>query len=152
MEMRTKALFVGEKVGDTSLFPGESGPQASFKLPNSSIVVNLSFSQWNATFDYDQRDAVAVDIPVTISITDFITGQDPELQAAVEYKAPKMKTIKLNRNQKLSWLGRYDYSPDKVLKIFRQGERLKMEITEWVFSDLHPVSIDEMKTDISDLG
>lgn len=53
MEMRTKALFVGEKVGDTSLFPGESGPQASFKLPNSSIVVNLSFSQWNATFDYD---------------------------------------------------------------------------------------------------
>ncbi|NQY34484.1 MAG: hypothetical protein HRT37_05875 [Alteromonadaceae bacterium] len=62
-----------------------------------------------------------------------------------------MKTIKLNRNQKLSWLGRYDYSPDKVLKIFRQGERLKMEITEWVFSDLHPVSIDEMKTDISGL-
>jgi len=151
LEMRTKAIFIGEKVGDTSSFPGESGPQASFKLPNSSIVANLSFSEWNATFDYDQRDAIGLDIPVVTSFTDFITGQDPVLQAALDYQAPKMKTIKLNQAQQDKWLGRYDYSPDKALKIFKQGEQLKMEITEWVFSDLYPIGNEEMLTDISGL-
>jgi hypothetical protein len=149
MEMRTKAIFIGEKVGDSSSFPGESGPQASFKLPNSSIVANLSFSEWNATFDYDQRDAVGLDIPVTLGFTDFITGQDPLLAAALEYKTPAMKVIKLNRNQQLNWLGRYDYSPDKAMKIFKQADQLKMEITEWVFTELYPISNTEMLTDIS---
>jgi hypothetical protein len=149
MEVRTKAIFIGEKVGDSSSFPGESGPQASFKLPNSSIVANLSFSEWNATFDYDQRDAVGLDIPVTTSFTDFITGQDPLLAAALTYKTPEMKVIKLNRNQQFNWIGRYDYSPDKALTIFKQGAQLKMEITEWVFTDLYPISDTEMLTDIN---
>jgi hypothetical protein len=151
MEMRTKAIFMGEKVGDSSSFPGESGPQASFKLPNSSIVANLSFSEWNATFDYDQRDAVGLDIPVTMSFTDFITGQDPVLQAALEYQAPKMDTITLNDTQRNRWLGRYDFSADKALKIFEQAGQLKMEITEWVLSDLYPISANEMLTDVSGL-
>lgn len=152
MEMRTKAIFIGEKVGDSSSFPGESGPQASFRLPNSSIVVNLSFSEWNATFDYDQRDAVGLDIPVTVGFNDFITGQDPILSAALEYKAPEIKVVKLNRNQQHNWVGRYDYSPDKALKIFKRGGHLKMEITEWVFSDLYPTSDNEMLTDINGLS
>ncbi len=151
LEMRTKAIFIGEKVGDTSSFPGESGPQASFKLPNSSIVANLSFSEWNATFDYDQRDAIGLDIPVDTSFTDFITGKDPVLQAALDYQVPEISTIKLNRTQQYKWLGRYDYSPDKALKIFKQDKQLKMEITEWVFSDLYPISHNEMLTDISGL-
>jgi hypothetical protein len=120
MEMRTKALFIGEKVGDTTSFPGESGPQASFRLPNSSIVVNLSFSEWNATFEYDQRNAVAVDIPVAFTITDFISGQDQVLKAALEYKVTPIETINLTTNQLNSWLGRYDYSQDKALKIYQQ--------------------------------
>jgi hypothetical protein len=149
MEMKTKAIFIGEKVGDSSSFPGESGPQAGFKLPNSSIVVNLSFSEWNATFDYDQRDAVGLDIPVTISFNDFTNGLDPILSAALKYKSPEMKTIKLNRNQQHNWVGRYDFSPDKALKIFKRGKQLQMEITEWVFTDLYPISTTEMLTDIS---
>ncbi|MBL4773431.1 MAG: hypothetical protein JKX98_07470, partial [Alcanivoracaceae bacterium] len=152
MEMRTKAIFIGEKVGDTSSFTGESGSQASFKLPHSSIVANLSFSEWNSTFDYDQRDAVGLDMPIAMSFTDFITGQDPVLQAALDYQMPEMKTIKLNRAQEYKWLGRYDYSPDKVLKIFKQGKQLKMEITEWVFSDLYPIGDGEMLTDIRGLS
>jgi len=151
LEMRTKAIFVGEKVGDTSTFPGESGPQASFKLPNSSIVANLSFSEWNATFDYDQRDAIGLDVPVVTSFKDFITGQDPVLQAALDYKVSEVKMAKLSREEQYKWLGRYDYSHDKALKIFKQAEQLKMEITEWVVSDIYPISNDEMLTDINGL-
>lgn len=151
MEIKTKALFVGEKVGDTSTFPGESGPQASFQLPNSQIVVNLSFSEWNATFDYDERDAIGLDIPVYISIEDFISGRDPVLQAALDYEAAKISTANLDQSQRSDWVGRYDFSADKALRIVEQKGKLKMEITELVFSDLYPISDNEMLTDISGL-
>jgi len=149
MEAKTKALFVGEKVGDSSTFPGESGPQASFQLPNSNIVVNLSFSEWHATFDYDKRDAVSVDIPIIVSINDFLRGKDPVLQAALDFEyIPKAEKY-LNKAQRSKWLGRYDYSPDKALKIYGETSQLKMEITELVFSELYPISENEMATDIS---
>ncbi|MGK0409653.1 MAG: hypothetical protein ACJASB_001809 [Shewanella psychromarinicola] len=62
-----------------------------------------------------------------------------------------MDTITLNDTQRNRWRGRYDFSADKALKIFEQAGELKMEITEWVLSDLYPVSANEMLTDVSGL-
>lgn len=152
MEMRTKTIFIGEKVGDTATFPGESGPQASFQLPNSGIIVNLSFSEWNSSFDYDLRDAIGLDIPVSITINDIFAGKDPVLNAALGYEVPPRKFIKLKPVQQKSWVGRYDFSGDKALRIFEHEGRLKMEVTEWIFSDLYPASDDKLMTDIAGLA
>ena len=104
MEMRTKAVFIGEKAGDTATFTGESGPKARWELPNSHIVANLSFSEWNATFDYDQRNSVGLDIPVTLTLKDFVTARDPILQAALDYEPTVMKTMALSRTQRKNWV------------------------------------------------
>ena len=152
MEMRTKAIFIGEKVGDTATFTGESGPKAQWGLPNSHIVANLSFSEWNATFDYDQRNSVGLDIPVTLTLNDFVTARDPVLQAALDYESSAMNTMALSRAQRKNWVGRYDYSADKAMKIFEHEGQLKLEVTELVFSDLYPLNDSELLTDISGLS
>lgn len=149
MEVKTRALFVGEKVGDSATFAGESGPQAKFRLPNSRIVVSLSFSEWNTTYDNDRRDAISLDIPVELSVKDLLAGRDPVLQAALDYKATPRKTLALNKTQRQRWLGRYDFSADKALRITDHNGQLKMEITELAFSNLYPLSENDMLTDMS---
>jgi len=149
MEIKTKALFAGEKVGDSASFAGEAGNQAKYKLPHSNIVISLSFSEWETTYDNDKRDAVALDIPVELSSRDFLSGHDPVLVAVLNYKNPQSKHIELTSLQQSKWLGRYDYSADKALKVSKHKGKLQLEITELAFSALYPVSATEMRTDMS---
>ena len=149
MEIKTKALFAGEKVGDSASFAGEAGNQAKYKLPNSNIVLSLSFSEWETTYDNDKRDAVGLDIPVELSSKDFLSGHDPVLQAVLDYKTPQSKDIVLTAPQQEQWLGRYDYSVDKALKITKKNGKLQLEITELAFSTLYPINATEMRTDMS---
>lgn len=147
MAVKTRALFVGEKVADRATFAGEVGPQARHSLPSSGIVVSLSFSEWNSTYDNDQRDAVGLDIPVTLTLKDFLSGRDPVLQACFRYSPRKVQATTLDNYA--SWVGRYDYSPDKALKIYEKDGELHMEVTEWIFSGLYPHSKNTLKTDLT---
>lgn len=152
MEIKTRALFVGEQVGDRATFAGEVGPQAKHTLPNSGIVVSLSFSEWNTTYDGDKRGAVALNIPVKLTMEDFLYGRDPVLQACLDYRTEtkeKITTTKLSENNYSNWIGRYDYSPDKALKIYTDNNgELKMELTELVFSSLYPAGKNKLATDL----
>jgi hypothetical protein len=147
MEIKTQAIFVGEKVADRATFVGEVGPQAMHVLPNSGIAVSLSFSEWNTTYDNDQRDAVALDIPVNLSMRDFLAGRDPVVQACLDYSSTKIPAAKSSDYK--HWIGRYDYSPDKALKIYDHKGELKLEITELLFSDLYPLAHQQLKAGVS---
>jgi len=150
MEIKTRAIFVGEQVGDRATFAGESGPQAKHVLPNSGIVVNLSFSEWNATYDGDNRESVALNIPVKLTMQDFLYGRDPVLQACLDYRSEKITPAKINDANYSSWIGRYDYNPDKALKIYADNNgELQMEITELVFSSLYPAGKNKLTTDLA---
>lgn len=137
MEVRTDAIFIGEKVGDRANFAGESGPQALYRLPHSNIALSLSFSEWSSTYDDDRRDAVRLDLPVSTNIDDLLFGRDPVLQAALDYSTIPPPVPATDRPALRRWVGRYDYSPDKALNIVADGGFLRMEITESVFSRLH---------------
>ena len=149
MEVKTKALFAGEKVGDSASFAGEAGSQSKYRLPNSHIIISLSFSEWNTTYDNDKRDSVALDIPIAISSRDLLAGYDPVLKAVLDYKIQMVKAKDINHSQQHKWLGRYDFSADKALKISEINGRLHMEITELAFSELYAVSPTEMSTDMN---
>lgn len=149
MEIKTRAIFVGEKVGDRATFAGESGPQAKHVLPNSGIVVSLSFSEWNSTYDNDLRDAVGLNIPIKLTMQDFLFGRDPVLQACLDYVSEEIKSAKFNDANYSSWIGRYDYSPDKALKIYTNNGELHMEITELAFSSLYSAGKNKLTTDFS---
>ena len=146
MEIKTHAIFVGEKVADRATFAGEAGPRAKHVLPNSGIAVSLSFSEWNATYDNDMRDAITLDLPVTLTMRDFLAGRDPLLQACLDYPLQAIPIAKAS--DYTSWIGRYDYSLDKALKIYEVNGELKLEITEFAFSDLHPLTSRRLKTDL----
>ena len=137
MEAQTAALFIGEKVGDRAAFAGESGPQALYQLPHSHIAFSLSFSEWSATYDNDRRDAVRLDVPVETSVDDLRAGRDPVLQAALDYRVTPPPAPGIDRAALADWIGRYDYSADKALKIVDDADGLRMEITESVFTRLH---------------
>ncbi|NIB38416.1 hypothetical protein HBA55_02405 [Pseudomaricurvus alkylphenolicus] len=149
MEIKTRTLFAGEKVGDRASFAGEAGPQAKYLLPNSRTIVSLSFSEWISTYDNDGRDAIALDIPVTTAMQDILEGRDPVLEAVLAYKTTPQSGITLSETAAHGWIGRYDFSPDKALKIYLADGQLQMEVTETVFSSLYPVDDREVLTDMS---
>ncbi len=149
MEIKTQAIFVGEKVADRATFAGEAGPQARHILPASGIQVSLSFSEWNATFDNDQRDAVALDFPVKLTMSDFLVGRDPLLQACLDYPLETTSTVPRGITKLQHWIGRYDYSPDKALKIYEVDGELRMEITELAYSRLHLHTQGKLKSDLA---
>lgn len=149
MEIKTRTIFVGEKVADRATFAGEAGPQAKHSLSNSGIVVSLSFSEWNSTYDNDRRDAIALDIPIKLTLQDFLAGRDPILQACLDYPLGKASIATLDSAKPIGWPGRYDYSSDKALKIYEVNGELQMEITELLYSSLHPHIQRTLKSDLT---
>lgn len=149
MEIKTKALFVGEKVADRASFAGEAGPQARHILPNSGIAVSLSFSEWNTTYDGDMRDAVGLNIPINTTMQDFLLGRDPVLQTCLDYVPPKAPVANTDYSR---WIGRYDYSLDKALRVYSSKDGLQMEVTEQIFSSLYPQGKNILKTDMAGIS
>ena len=149
MAVKTRALFVGEQVRDSATFIGEAGPQALYELPNSHIAVSLSFSQWNTTYDNDNRESPSLDLPVTAHIEDILRGQDTVLQTALNYKSEPKPVAQVHSSQESRWIGRYDFSPDKALIIKEEQGALVLEISELVFSDLYLANNNELTTDLS---
>jgi hypothetical protein len=152
MEARTRAIFIGEKVGDSANFAGESGPQALYQLPHSNIALSLSFSEWSSTYDDDRHDAVRLDLPVLTGIDDILFGRDPVLQAALDYPATPAPVPAADRSVLRRWIGRYDYSADKALNIVEDGGILRMELTESVFSRLHIGANGVAHADLAGIG
>ena len=77
----TNAILVGEPSGSRPSFIGEAG---WFKLPYSGLL-GIIASQYHQTYNAeDHRNWIAPHIPVSLSSTDYFTGNDKALNVILE--------------------------------------------------------------------
>jgi len=84
MERHTQALFVGEPTGGR---PNHFGDAEFFTLPETLLGALVSTLRWQDSFDSDPRMWVRPDIPADLTFSDFLTGHDPALEAALAHDA-----------------------------------------------------------------
>ena len=80
----TNVIFVGEPTAENVNFWGDARPEV---LPNSIIPVYLSFAWWQDKPAWENTEWIAPQIPVTMSFKEYVTNQDPVLQAALTFNA-----------------------------------------------------------------
>jgi peptidase S41-like protein len=81
LKRETKAILVGEPTGQRPNFYGEV---ETMTLPNSRLRVHYS-SRYFKTMDGDPP-AIAPDVQVETSSSDYVSGRDPVLERALSYR------------------------------------------------------------------
>lgn len=134
----SKVIVVGESYADSPIFPGESGPQAVFRLNHSNTLLSLSFSHWQSSFQYDRQSAMPIDIPVANSFDDMMKGHDNVLFTALTHQVTKSSLkAPLTESDYDKWIGRYDYSDDKALDIKLVNGKLSVLVEGEISADLY---------------
>jgi hypothetical protein len=96
VERNTHALFVGEPTGGRVNHYGDS---RRITLPVSGLEVRVSTLYWQQSDPRDRRAWVVPDIPVMLTIDDYVAGRDPVLAAALDYELPAdYRALTPNRN------------------------------------------------------
>ena len=80
LDEQTNAVFVGEATGGSPSIYANPRP---LKLPNSTIVVEVSSKFFVAGGSDDHRDAIVPDIAAMSGLDDLLAGRDPVLDAAL---------------------------------------------------------------------
>ena len=80
VEILTEAVYVGEPTGGS---PNLYGDTRSVRLPNSGHIVRVSAAYWEFAGPDDRRVWIEPDIPIPPTATDFFSGRDAALEAAV---------------------------------------------------------------------
>ncbi|RDY57900.1 hypothetical protein DX873_17275 [Flagellimonas nanhaiensis] len=83
LEKYTNVLFVGEPTAENVNFFGDTYP---LRLPNSGIIVNLSFAWWQDKPDWEYAPWTFPHLPVELTFEQFKAGKDPYLSKALKYK------------------------------------------------------------------
>ena len=78
----TEAILVGEPTAENVNFYGDARPVV---LPNSNITAYVSYAWWQDKPQWENRDATIPNIAVEMSFEEYITNQDPVLEAAMNY-------------------------------------------------------------------
>jgi len=118
LERRTRTLFAGEPSGFT---PNHLGDAEAFRLPETSVIVEVASRYWADGGPYDRRAAISPDIRVPFESEDHFEHRDPVLDAVVaDEPAPRVAAVlESARREKVarSLIGRYRFSPHRVLEI-----------------------------------
>ena len=83
IENYTNATFVGEETAENKNFYGDS---RKLELPNSKVPVYLSFAWWQDKPVWENADGTAPDLKVDTSFDEYISNQDPVLDAVLKTK------------------------------------------------------------------
>ncbi len=87
VDRSTKATFVGEPTGGGVEIYGDA---TGLVLPKSGIGVRIATRYWNfGKGPGDRRLAINPDIPVAVTVSDFLAGKDPVLVAALTARVRK---------------------------------------------------------------
>jgi hypothetical protein len=81
LERRRDVVFVGEPSGAA---PNLYGDPVSVALPATGLTAHVASVYWEKSEPGDRRTAFEPDIPVELSSSDYFSGRDPVLQAALE--------------------------------------------------------------------
>lgn len=80
MKNRTNATFAGEPSGGK---PNHFGEIKYFKLPNSGLFVSYSTKYFS--YSEEDTDAIYPDIPVELTIEDYLNNRDPVLEKILKH-------------------------------------------------------------------
>ncbi|RZS93818.1 S41 family peptidase [Aquimarina brevivitae] len=84
----TNAIFVGEPTAENINFWGDNRPVI---LPNSTINIAVSYLWWQDKPALENAEWMAPSIPVEMSFEEYVTNQDPVLEAALAFNNPNFK-------------------------------------------------------------
>lgn len=84
IEQTTDAVFVGEPSSSKPNFTGET---TSVELPWSGLWLSISSRYWQDSQPGDRRPFIPVDVPVSLSADDYLSGRDPVMAVLGEILA-----------------------------------------------------------------
>lgn len=118
LERRTRTLFAGEPSGFT---PNHLGDAEAFRLPETSVIVEVVSRYWADGGPYDRRAEIDPEIRVPFESRDHFEHGDPVLDAVVaDEPAPRAAAVLDSARREevaRSLIGRYRFSPHRVLEI-----------------------------------
>ena len=145
LESKTNCIIIGTSSADKPVYPAEDEVTV---LPNCKMQVRLSTAMWNFSLDGDKRNSFVPDIEVNGTYASMIDGtKDLSLEQVFSYRhIPKNYTIAGAD----ALTGRYRFSLDKTLNIFKNGEMLYAEIPGKLYTPLNQVQNNKLGTEIKD--
>ncbi len=150
LQLQTRAILIGEPTGQGPVFYSRPG---LIELPHSQLPFSVSRHLTIAGLPFDRRKAITPDIPVAYSISDFLSGSDPVLQAALRYKPSAKALARVPAKSAGKYTGRYLMTPTQIMEITSVDSGLQMKFTDYLpssgflfESDLVPVSENEFST------
>ena len=153
LQLQTSAILIGEPTGQGPVF--YSGPNI-IELPNSRLPFAVSRRLTLAGLPFDKRHAIEPDIPVDYSVSDFLEGRDPVLEAAISYNPPEQNYINVPEKILEKYTGRYLLDSIHVMDIENKSNSLQVHLTDFLSnsgfrfkSDIFPVSKNVFNTKIS---
>jgi tetratricopeptide (TPR) repeat protein len=78
----TNAIFVGEPTSENINFYGDNHPVV---LPNTKMKALLSFAWWQDKPQWENKPALYPQLATGLTFAQYITNQDPALEAALSY-------------------------------------------------------------------
>jgi C-terminal processing protease CtpA/Prc len=80
LERDTSVVFVGEPTGGSSNLYADTMPVEVLSL---GVAVKISTRYWEKSTPGDPRLAIEPDLPVPLTVEDWLAGRDPVLAAAL---------------------------------------------------------------------
>jgi len=115
----TEAIMVGEPTAENVNFYGDARREV---LPNSGISAYLSFAWWQDKSPWDNSDWTLPNIAVDMSFEQYITNQDPVLDAAMNYVDSDFILDPMAHLTQLFLAGKYDQLKKDATKIAKSPE------------------------------
>ena len=128
LQMQTEAIFVGESTSQGPIFYGRPN---IIELPNSKLVIGISSGRTISSLSFDMREEIKPDIEVEYTIDDFHSKMDPVLEAALHHTVKESIQIE-SMNNTLNLEGNYSLSPRDYATIYKDGDNLYLNITDYV--------------------
>lgn len=85
IERHSKAIFVGEPTGSSPNFIGEEN-EATFELPFSKLMVNVSYLFWQSSWPTDYRPFIAPLLYTPPRFEIVRANRDPAMEAILAYR------------------------------------------------------------------
>jgi tetratricopeptide (TPR) repeat protein len=143
LESKTNCIIIGTSSADKPVYPAEDEVTV---LPNCKMEVRLSTAMWNFSLDGDKRNSFVPDIEVNGTYATMIDGtKDLSLEQVFSYKHISKSYTIAGAD---AFTGRYRFSLDKTLTIFKKGEMLYAEIPGKLYTPLNQLQDNKLGTEI----
>ena len=151
LEQQTKTIFAGQNGGFSPNIWGEISGKI---LPNTKIMVYLSFAYYQGGFPNIDRHFIQPEINIPFTSDQHFNNDDHTLKAVVEHKPAPVQPIYQDMNYH-NIEGDYKMSPIHRVEITNQkGLHLVIDRGEketFVDTDIYPITECYFSTDVKDL-